>query len=225
MLADVEAGIAEAKMVASGSKGVIRIGYSPTAIFTGLADAITRFADSNPLVELRLREASAAALYEQFSRGDFDMIIVRADGSKQPATSVKLVEDRILALLPEDHPAPPDRPVSLTQLNQGRFVFFRRAAAPEYVDRIMTAAYAGGLRPVSVQEVDSWSAALALVRSGFGFTLATAFYQSFQISGARFSEILEPLPDVGFRLVFDRDRLTPSAERFITQLRSLLPAA
>jgi DNA-binding transcriptional LysR family regulator len=219
MLADVDAGIAEARMVAAGSKGVVRIGYSPTSIVAGLADVVTQFADRNPLVELTLREASSASLYEQYSRGELDLIISRNDGSAQPATSVKLIDDRIMAVLPEDHPAAGDSRLSLTQLNQDRFLFTRRSAAPEYVDRIMNAAYIGGLRPVRVLEVDSWSTSLALVRSGFGVTLATTFHRS-EAAGTRFCDIEETLPDVSFQLVFDPDRQSPASAQFVTLLRT-----
>lgn len=219
MLAEVEAGIAEARMVAAGTKGIVRIGYIPAAIFAGLADAVTLFARDNPLVEFTLREAPAPSLYEQLSRGDLDLIVVRADGSTQPLQSVKLLEERMLAMLPDGHPVSGCDPISLERLNDDRFIFFRRSGAREYVDRLMSAAQNAGFKPAHIQEVDSWMSAAALVRSGFGITLATSVHQTFAVPGVRFCAIKEALPDVSFHLYFDPARIPASAAEFIKVLQ------
>ena len=219
MLADVEDAIAEARMVASGTKGIVRVGYIPTAMFAGLADAVTKFANEYPSVEVKLREASAPWLYEQFSRGDLDLVITRQDGNVPPGQSVRLFEDRMGALLPEHHPLSRHKSISLARLSGERFVFFRRANDPDYVDRALGAAQSAGLKPGFTQEVDSWSTAVALVKSGFGVTLSMSSYRALGVPGVRFCEVEEMLPDLSFRLLFNPDRMSASAAQFVTVLK------
>lgn len=215
---ELAAGVEDARAVAAGRLGHVSLGFTGAALFTPIGQWLRAFQNDNPGIQLALREGASGPLLRQMEAGGLDVVITREAATAPGSTSHRLADDEILVVLPSDHPLATAPSLSLRELGEEPVIFFSRFGAPNYFDRIMHACHAAGWYPRIIQEVDSWGATLALVRSGFGITLGTAALASLQIAGLSFRAVPDPLPDAAFWISCVESRLTPAARRLLDTL-------
>lgn len=215
---ELATGIEDARAVAAGRLGRVSLGFTGAALFTPIGQWLRAFQKDNPGVQLSLREGASGPLLRQLEAGGLDLVIAREAATAPGSVSHRLLDDRILLVLPADHPLTARPSLSLRELGNEPVIFFNRFGAPNYFDRIMHACNAAGWYPRVIQEVESWGATLALVRAGFGITLGTAALADLQISGLSFRAVPDPLPDAAFWVSCVVDRLTPTAQRLLDVL-------
>ena len=215
---ELATGVEDARAVAAGRVGHVSLGFTGAALFTPIGQWLRSFQSDNPGVQLSLREGPSGPLLRQMEAGGLDLVIAREASTAPGSVSHRLVDDRIVLVLPGDHPLTKGPSPSLRALSNEPVIFFNRLGAPHYFDRIMAACNAAGWYPRVTQEVDSWGATLALVRAGFGITLGTAALASLQISGLVFRPVSDPLPDAAFWISGVDSRLTPTAHRLLDVL-------
>ena len=215
---ELAAGVQEARAVAAGRLGHVSLGVTGAALFTPIGRWLRTFQEHNPGVQLALREGPSGPLLRQMEAGGLDIVIGREAGTAPGTTTERLVDDAILLVLPSDHPLAAKPSLRLRELGDEPVIFFSRFGAPNYFDGIMQACNEAGWYPRITQEVDSWGATFALVRSGFGITLATAALASLEISGLAFRTVPDPLPNAAFWISCVKPRLTPAARRLFDVL-------
>lgn len=215
---EVASGIEDARAVAAGRLGHVSLGFTGAALFTPIGQWLRTFQQDNPGVQLTLREGASGPVLRQMEAGGLDVVITREAATAPGSISHRLADDEILLVLPSGHFLAERPSLSLRELGDEPVIFFSRFGAPHYFDRIMRACNAAGWYPRVVQEVDSWGATLALVRSGFGITLGTAALANLQISGLTFRSVPDPLPDAAFWISCIESRLTPAARRLLDLL-------
>jgi DNA-binding transcriptional LysR family regulator len=217
-LSEIIEGIAEARAIASGETGTVRLGFTSTVMFTRFSEVVTRFQQDQPRVQIRFQEKYSSTLVEDLRRGEVDLIVSRENADDEKIVSRKLIEDRIMLVVPERHPANTGSAVKLADFGDETLIFFRRPVAPAYHDKIFKACRSAGYDPAVVQEIDSWSATLALVRSGYGITLGTSAQHDLRLPGLAFCEIGDPLPDASFWLSHCPAHVPPAARRLLDRL-------
>ena len=215
---ELASGVEHARAVAAGRLGHVALGFTGAALFTPIGQWLRTFQDENPGVQLALREGASGPLLRQTEAGGLDVVITRESATAPGSVSHWLADDQILVVLPSDHPLAAKPSLSLRDLGDEPVIFFGRFGAPNYFDRIMQACNVAGWYPRIIQEVDSWGATLALVRSGFGITLGTAALANLQISGLTFRSVPDPLPNAAFWISCVEGRLTPAARRLVDVL-------
>jgi DNA-binding transcriptional LysR family regulator len=220
-LTNLAAGMEAARAAAAGKVGSVRFGFTSAAMLTDLPQLLHGFRAEHPLVELQLLELTSADLAERLRRGEIDLVVSR-DPVDSPGVRVeRFRHDDIRLIVPDGHPALASRRHRLADLQSEKFIFFRRAVAPRYFDRIIGACHKAGLSPQIVQEVDTWMATLALVRAGFGITLGTAVSASAGFPGVAVCRIADDMPDVSFWISSAPDRLGPAAAAMLRKLQGV----
>ena len=215
---ELASGVEDARAVAAGRLGHVSLGFTGAALFTPIGQWLRTFQKDNPGVQLVLREGPSGPLLRQMEAGGLDVVITREPATAPGSISHRLADDEILVVLPSDHPLTTKPSLSLRELGDEPVIFFSRFSAPNYFDKIMAACNAAGWYPRIIQEVESWGATLALVRSGFGITLGTAALANLQISGLSFRSVPDPLPDAAFWISAIETRISPAARRLFDVL-------
>jgi DNA-binding transcriptional LysR family regulator len=202
---------AEAKLgdLAELRTGRLRIGTFPTAGATVLLDALTRFHERHPEVELAVLEAPSSACLTRLRAGELDLAVVfdgdpeegvRPDGIER----VHLLTEEMQVALPTGHPLAGAARIELADLSGERWLV---GTAPVGVGVIRTACVAAGFEPRVACQVDDPRIIGGLVAAGVGIT----FTSPLRLEDPPPGVVAVPLVDSPSRHVFAA--LLPSAHR------------
>ena len=178
LLADLGRSVDQARLVAEGTVGRLRVGFSDTATYSGELPSILRaFRARWPEVRLELSPSSSVGAGDLLRRQEVDVAFVYAAPTdlRDLKTHAISVERWVLAL-PQAHPLAKRKRVKLADLKREPFVWFPRLVAPPLYDRVLAACHAAGLTLDIVQEVNNPTTMLSLVAGGIGvtFTITSA---------------------------------------------------
>ncbi|TMV48907.1 LysR family transcriptional regulator [Paenibacillus mesophilus] len=151
-------------------KGTVRIGFPSSLASHVLPMAISAFREQYPQVQFQLQHGSYRELIDLVSKGTLNLSLIGPvpKGGKQINGDTLFLE-RIVALLPANHPLADQPSLKLSQLRNDMFVLF-----PEgYILRelVINACAAQGFEPQISFEGDDIDAIKGLVAAGLGITL------------------------------------------------------
>jgi len=173
-LRNVQDDVQEARSIARGARGVLRIGFAGSAILTVLPGLLGRYRAQEPNVELNLRESFTAQVVDGLLSGALDAGIVR-DMEPVPGLHAHVIaSEPFVAVLPADHPEAGRASVPVTVLRDRPFVYYPRSAGARAYEKPLSVCEAAGFRPVASQEASQWLTILRLVGAGLGVSLAPA---------------------------------------------------
>ncbi len=204
-------------------KGVVRIGF-PSSLAAYLIPAvISSFRKSYPKVRFQLQHGSYRELIDWVVKGDLDLAIMGpVPKSDEQVKSEILFTEKIVALLPADHPLAGRDHVKLRELASDLFVLFPQG----YVLReiIVNACEENGFRPKIVSEGDDLDAIKGLVAAGLGLTLLPEIALTSNIPESTVKlPVIEPevIRDVGVIIPAQRN-LPPTERLFYDFLKQLM---
>lgn len=151
------------------SRGRVRLGTTPTLGGHLLPRVISGFFRKYPGLELTITEDGSDHLARELERGQIDLALLVEHPNMHGALFEPLLEEEIVAVLPQAHPLSERGTIPLRELREERFILCREG----YHLRTLTLAVCreAGFTPriaVSGTDVDT---ALRFVRSGLGVTL------------------------------------------------------
>jgi len=157
---------------ASGQSGSLVIGYNEPSLNTFLPDALFRFRQKFPAVELQLWEMETEAQLEALRSGEIDLGFLRPFEHDLTGLACNFVfaEQYVLAMK-SDHPLARMAEIPPKQLNGLELLLFARDVNPALFDRIVEILAQHEIYPVIRQFARNKTSILALVRSGFGAAL------------------------------------------------------
>ncbi|MEM8795351.1 MAG: LysR family transcriptional regulator [Pseudomonadota bacterium] len=171
ILEEAEAAADEARNIARGSAGRLRIGLLESAAWSGhLPITMNLYARRYPNVQLDIQPMSSIDQIDALLAGEIDAgFVYRQDTLSDDALTVLPLrtDDVVLAASKElvfDH----DGPLDLDDIDGLPLVAFPRAAAPAYYDKLSKAQSDIGLSPFVAQEATNETTMLSLVSAGVG---------------------------------------------------------
>lgn len=204
-------------------KGVVRIGF-PSSLAAYLVPAvISSFRKSYPEVRFQLQHGSYRELIDWVVKGDMDLAIMGpVPPSDEHIKSEVLFTEKIVALLPDNHPLAEQKYIKLKQLEHDQFVLFPKG----YVLReiIIKACQENGFKPNIAFEGDDLDAIKGLVAAGLGLTLLPEIALTSNIPDATIKlPVTEPdvIRDVGVITPVQRE-LPPTERLFYDYLKQLV---
>ncbi|HYF16756.1 MAG TPA: LysR family transcriptional regulator [Ramlibacter sp.] len=203
-----------------GVRGTIRVASTGSLISLYLAREIGEFAQGFPQVDIDLREAINSEVARLATTGEVDVgVFVMAPGAvTDDLDCMEYRTDRLIALVPRDHPLAERQHVKAAELLGQNLV-----ALPPYASlmgQIRQAALEAGLEFKPKYTVNSVYAATSLVRAGQGVTIQPEHMVSRQDEEwVRSIALDEPWAQRRILLGTQRDRPRSTATRnFLAQL-------
>lgn len=182
----------EVRRVSSGDAGSITIGYTAIAGQSALP-GILRLASQNlPGVSLVLREAVSTDQLDGLSKGSMDIGLLRPIVARPGVVSRPLMEDRLVAALPDEHDLATGRGVMLKELDGLPLMMYSTAEARYFHDLVMRLFDSASARANVTQFASQVPALLAFVAAGLGVTLVPASAMAFAPPGVVFEELVGP---------------------------------
>ncbi len=186
LLRQAEEAALEARDVAAGSAGLLRIGFVGAMLYRGLPQALRAFQAQHPAVRISLAELNSGEQITELLHDRLDLGFMHTARMPRDLSCRLLLTEPFVACLPSGHALARKRVLAPTDLREQPFVLFARASSPDYHERILSICAQAGFLPEVRHEVRHWLAGVSLVAQGLGVALVPQAMQRSALKGAVF---------------------------------------
>jgi DNA-binding transcriptional LysR family regulator len=219
ILGHVERAVVTAHRAARGEIGLLRIGYVPAVVHTGLPEIVRAFRKRFSQVEVRLQEMNPAMQVEALLAERVDVGFVRGPIDEPELASTTVLKEPLVAVLPSGHRLGSHERLSVAMLAKEPFVFQARSRGPGSHDHILAICRRAGFSPQIVQE-GSFTDLLSLVASGAGVAIVPTSLRAIRRAGVLFRPLREQ-PMTQLDMVWRKGAALPVLREFLEQVRRL----
>jgi DNA-binding transcriptional LysR family regulator len=224
ILARVSAAAEAARRAARGETGELEVGFVSVADYNILPPALREFRHRSPGIRLTLREATTDVQLRDLVEERMDVGFLMAPVADERLQALPLLRERLVAALPERHPAAGGRgPVSLKRLADSPFILFPRHMAPRLHDMVIGFCAAVGFAPRVEQEAVQMQTIISLVSAGLGVALIPESLRHLGRTGVVYRPLREPSPLTEIALAWRARDARPALQRFIAAVQAVAP--
>ncbi|TDR95687.1 LysR family transcriptional regulator [Enterovirga rhinocerotis] len=220
VLAALDNAALEAREVAAGISGRLRIGFIHSSTYGVLPATLKQFRAMRPDIAIELREMTILAQIDALRSGDIDLGILRPIGGEDDLAYETVLHEPFRLAVPQDHPLARRRSLRLSDTMRERFIMFPREASPLFHARITAAFDAVGVIPNVVQEATQIHTVLGLVGAGLGIALVPNSSRQLDWPAIRLLEIDQAPEPVEICIGWRRDQSPPAREAFVDAARN-----
>jgi DNA-binding transcriptional LysR family regulator len=222
MLRQVDEGTEAARRAEAGETGSLAVGVNMSAAAPVLSVLLRHWNRVRPAVRPRLTSGSARELVDLVRRRELDLALVDGPVADGGLDSAVVVDDRLVVVLPVDHPLAREETLPLRSLRSERFVAVARRSSVSLHDRLIELCAAAGFSPDIALEVDDPDLVPLAVTAGLGVGLVA----SISVAGRAMPGLVwRPLADAGTAIplvaVSARDGATTQTREFLQLVESL----
>jgi LysR family transcriptional regulator, benzoate and cis,cis-muconate-responsive activator of ben and cat genes len=159
------------RLLASGTKAILRIGYTTITGHSLVPDITREFRLSNPDVRLELTYMTSPVQRDKILQDEIDLGFIEGSFQNSEIESRPVAHHRLTALLPLDHPLTAKKSLTIDDLAREQLVMGTRVEWPT-LRRIIVDAFQSAGQVMKVgQEASSLTGLLGLVTAGVGITI------------------------------------------------------
>jgi DNA-binding transcriptional LysR family regulator len=224
LLRDAEEAAQAARRASRGDTGRLSIGFVPSLAYGVMPSLLRHYRQHFPHVELNLAEMHTANQLAELVARRLDVCLI---GSGLPEDhpeleSVVVVEEPLVAALPEDHRLARRRTIPLPALAKEEFLVASRQTPTRYNLWLIELCQKFGFEPTIAQQTHQrTTTVLNYVAAGFGVAVVPAQFSRVPTSGVVFVPLARPTPPYRYCAVWRRLGRTPVVDRFIAAAREL----
>jgi DNA-binding transcriptional LysR family regulator len=213
------------RQAGAGAVGLLVVGSVGTALASiaplVLRELRTRFPD----LQIEISQMDTAAQLSALAAGRIDVGLVRSAATGPSISTERLVEDRLVVALPEDHRLAADEAIDVADLAGDPFVLWPRALGEEFFDIVTGFCREHGFSPRVVAEGNDIETQLGLVAAGMGVSLQPAFYANLRRVGVAFRPLSGASPLVALQVAWRAGNSSPSVAHFVSAARHVASGA
>lgn len=169
LVTEFEGAVVNARDFVSKAKGVVRLACLPSCAATLLPDLIARFQVDHPDVTFEVEDALNSSIATLVREDRVDFGIGMADENDGDLEQIKLFDDTMMVVYPQNHPIA-DRPdVTVEALAAYPLILMNRGSSVR--DLVDGAFIAAGRTATPACQVRYMTTAVALVRAGLGLAI------------------------------------------------------
>jgi len=162
------------RLLASGTKAILRVGYTTITGHALMPDITREFRQSNPDVRLELEYMTSPVQRDKILQDEIDLGLIDGPFQSSEIESRLVARHKLWALLPPRHPLTAKPHLTIEDLSKEQLVIGTNAEWPTF-RRIVVALFQSHGYVMNVgQEASSLTGLLGLVTAGVGITLFTA---------------------------------------------------
>lgn len=170
ILNDMETARREVQQLAGMRRGRVRLGATPSMCGGLLADALARFHERYPGIELRVDESGSRDLVRALAKGELDLalIILPLQSSDPALVTQPILREGLVVASSIDRPAL-DSPLQVSDLRDRPLVMFRHGY--DLREATWQACRSAGFDPLLAVEGGEMDAVLRFVEAGLGWAV------------------------------------------------------
>lgn len=209
----------EARAVAQGVSGQLRVGFAGTVLYRGLPQILRAFGQRHPRLTLVLREMSSSDQLIDLQHGRLDAGFVHTTRVPPGCSQVLVSRQAFVACVPQAHPLAHKRRVAPHALAGQPFVAISRAVSPDYHDRLLALCADHGFEPEVRFELRHWLSVVSLVAQGLGVSMVPAALQQAGLPGAAFVPLQGDTPPYETRCLWRSGAESAALAAFLDAVR------
>lgn len=213
----------EAREVAQGLSGTLRVGFAGTVLYRGLPQILLAFARDHARLKLVLREMSSSDQLIELQHDRLDAGFVHTTRVPPGCSQVRVSSQRFVACVPAGHALAGKRRVSPEALAGEPYVAISRAVSPDYHDRLLALCADHGFEPDVRFELRHWLSVVSLVAQGLGVSLVPAALQQAGLPGAVFVPLQGDAPSYETRCLWRSGTEGAALSAFLDAVRGFAP--
>jgi DNA-binding transcriptional LysR family regulator len=221
-LAQAQKAAAVARQAAAGDIGRVQLGYSASAIYSGiLAEAVRRFSASHPNVDLQALEVHPQGQYDALANGEIDVAFgstLSLPGSDAFYTR-RLASFPLKIALPRDHRLAGLDVIDPALLREDGFIGY---AGSQDADGVKLIRHVMKFEPVMRCRASNPLMALGLVDAGLGVMIIPALLARSFDTGIHYRSLAGVSDEIDVTLIWRRNEAAPAVRAMID---SVAPAA
>jgi DNA-binding transcriptional LysR family regulator len=159
------------RLLASGTKAILRIGYTTITGHSLVPDITREFRQSNPDVRLELTYLTSPAQRDKILQDEIDLGFIEGSFQSSEIETRPVARHRLVALLPPSHPLAAKNALTIEDLAGQQLVMGTNAEWPTFRRIVVDAFQTAGQVLNVAQEASSLTGILGLVTAGVGITL------------------------------------------------------
>lgn len=223
LLADADAAVVATRRVSAVEDQRLHVGvlaYAPKALVHGLLAELRR---TRPETILTTSPVTVGDRLDEVRSGKLDAAFVRLAAVDDPDLDhLLLLEENLLAALPEDHPLAAQETVGLDELGREPLAFYPRDDDPDWYDAVMAAFESTGRRPSVTRLGTTAFDNLPLVAAGQVVTLVSeSLAAAIAFRGVVLRPLHGPAPVLPLGLVWRRASASPPLLALVAAARSV----
>ncbi|WGS53276.1 LysR family transcriptional regulator [Paraburkholderia sp. D15] len=202
-----------------GNSGLLTIGAITSAMVDVLPPLVARLKIEYPQLTISVREIDSAEAVPALLAGDVDLAFARLEGDLAPTIeSTPLKQDRLVVVMPSEHPMAGLTRIRLATLSNENFVMFPRHVSPVYFDSLIAACRANGFSPRILHHVRSVASQVAFVSCGQGVALVPESLRSLASENVVFRPLKENVSVVTIGMAWSTERDSPLIASVLSSL-------
>ncbi|MEH3086630.1 MAG: LysR family transcriptional regulator [Xylophilus ampelinus] len=186
LLAQAEEAASEARDVAAGLSGRLRIGFVGAMLYRGLPQTLATLQARHPGARIALQELNSGEQIGELLHDRLDLGFIHTSRIPDGLRHRLLVAEPFVCCLPAAHRLARRRTIDPRSLAGQPFVLFARTVSPDYYERVLSVCADAGFRPEIVHEARHWLAVVSLVSQGLGVALVPQAMRRSRLPGAAF---------------------------------------
>jgi len=192
VLAQADRALAHVKDVARGRLGRVEIGFVLTASYELLPAVSRGFRERNPDIHLELHEMTSAEQIAALLDHQIDVAFLRPPLAEIEGLAMESIySERLVAILPDDHPLAAEERVDLEALDMPLFAMVPTSWYTTFQTRLVRACQRAGLEPEIINDPVHL---VSMVAAGMGVAIGPHAVTRLRLDGILFKE-LDGLPD------------------------------
>ena len=221
----VEDAARQARRVQRGEVGRLAVGFVGSAMYSFVPELLREFRSHAPDITLRLNELGTSEQLRQLEDGRLDIGFVRVPRTRPDLTFETLVEEPVVAALPDAHRLATHPLLRLTDLEGEPLVLLTRAGAPGLREALADAIDKLGGEERIVQEAAEMQTVVGLVAAGVGVSLVPESVRALARAGVTYRPLNGYAPKVRLAMAWRAADGSPVLAAFLEMARAAAPAA
>lgn len=221
ILHSLEEARSELASLKKGENGCVHVGFLPYTTGPFLFPLIDGFRNGNPGIRIILHDMSPLDMHKALLDGKIEIGLNREipDRDQDQLEACQLASDRLVAVLPVDHPLSLQERIRLRDLRQEEFAICKRNFATPLFDATIQACAEEGFSPRIATETVTPHGAVFAVAGGSVVNITFSAMRFFISDGVVFVPFWKETPLLNLTLEKRKGTLSHSATRFHDYVR------
>lgn len=220
----VEDAARQARRVQRGEVGRLAVGFVGSAMYSFVPELLRAFREHAPDIALRLHERGTTEQLRQLDDGRLDVGFLRIPGRWPGLTFETVLEEPVVAALPDTHLLAQRPLVSLDDLEGEPLVLLTPAGSPGLRAALAPSISRLGGEERIVQEVAEMQTVIGLVAAGVGVSLVPESVRALVRHGVTYRPLDGDAPVVKLAMAWRTTDESPVLASFLEQARAAAPA-
>ncbi|MBR8838220.1 MAG: LysR family transcriptional regulator [Stigonema ocellatum SAG 48.90 = DSM 106950] len=214
----LEQAVHKTQRIHQGELGYLTVGFTSSIANGVLPNILRTFRQQYPEVKLILREENSAFQIQGLRDHQTDIIFVYQNYDFAEANDLEvmpLLQEKLVVVLPEQHPLTTQSKISLTALADEEFVMPHCPVVSGLSEQIYYLCVQAGFVPKVTQEAVFMVTILGLVASGIGISILPSSVQNLRRKGVVYRSIQEKTTVTQLTAVWRHDQSSTILQQFL----------